>query len=344
MPSEPLPRQSLRRSCHACARLKLRCDQRLPKCTRCVAKGSSCEYINTPWGLKSRSKSTALSEHDRKGGIGLTPSLHLEIQKTFSGVIIQFLVDGMRSFPESFARERKTAFIHPDVCRDMNSGSSCCQGLIEDVHGLCTIYGKGLHAYSMHILRQKSTEIQRRATRASSFEELLICVQSLILTHSVLFFDDSQGYSESTSAMLTNLARRLWQQAPVHLPQGMSPRKAWLFAESVRRTIITAYMLCSTYSFRKRRFSVRTPFVEALPFDERTSFWDDEGGGCEGRDVQQMDTFAMVSLREYSNMLETGHVHGISFFGSLILAACKGIPASKVQFPPLHGYQRGLLS
>lgn len=169
MPSEPLPRHSLRRSCHACARLKRRCDQRLPKCTRCVAKGNSCEYINTPWGLKSRSNSTGLSEHDRKGGIGLTPSLHLEIQKTFSGVIIQFLVDGMRSFPGSFARERKTAFIHPDVYGDMSSGSSCCRGLLEDVHGLCAIYEKGLHAHSMHILRQSPPRFnaERPARRPS---------------------------------------------------------------------------------------------------------------------------------------------------------------------------------
>lgn len=85
--------------------------------------------------------------------------------------------------------------------------------------------------------------------------------------------------------------------------------------------------------------------MEALPFDERTSLWDDEGSGCKGMNLQKMDTTTMVSLREYSNMLGTGHVHGISFFGSLILAACKGIPASKVQFPSLHGCcQKGLLS
>lgn len=47
---------------------------------------------------------------------------------------------------------------------------------------------------------------------------------------------------------------------------------------------------------------------------------------------QQMDSGAMVSLREGSNMLETGHKHG-----SLILAACKDMPASRVELP-MDGY------
>lgn len=184
----------------------------------------------------------------------------------------------------------------------------------------------------MQSLRLKSAEIYCRARDTSSFEELLFCVQCLILTHCIIFFDDRQGYSEATSTMLTNLAWRLWQQTPIHRPYIMSSRKAWLFAESVRRTIIVAYMLCSAYSFGKRRFSVRTPFVEALPFDVRAFLWDREI--WEGQDMhRQMDTGAMVSLREYTSMLVTGHVHGISFFGSLILAACKGIPASRVELP-----------
>lgn len=262
------------------------------------------------------------------------PPLRLEIVKSFDVTVIRFLVDGMRSFPAIFARERKTAFIHQEAYTSMTSGSSYGRRMMEEVYSLVNVYdNKGLQASQlMHDLRLKSVEIYRRACVASSFEELLLCVQCLILTHCIIFFDDNQGYSESASAMLTSLAWRLWQQAPIHLPRILSPRKAWLFAESVRRTIIVAYMLCSVYSFGKRHFSVRTPFVEALPFDVRAFLWDRED--WEDQDLQQQtDTRAMVSLREYSTMLETGHKDGISFFGSLILAACKGIPASRIELP-----------
>lgn len=97
-------------------------------------------------------------------------------------------------------------------------------------------------------------------------------------------------------------------------------------------------MLCSAYSFGKRSFSVRTPFVDALPFDVRTFLWD-EPVDSEWEEKARHSPVAMVSLREYSDMLEHGRVHGISFFGSLILAACKGLPAKKVAFSPLQGYR-----
>ncbi|EYE92284.1 Zn(II)2Cys6 transcription factor domain-containing protein [Aspergillus ruber CBS 135680] len=326
-------RVSLRRSCQTCAKLKRRCDQRLPQCNRCAAKGTPCEYINTPWAVGKRSNGPLASV---KATSPMNRPLHLEIIKTFDGAIIRFLVDGMRTFPVTFAQQMKTLFIHPDLYR-----SSSHSGPIQEIHTLCKSYQSDVYSPRLFgILRQKAVQIHRHATHTSSFEELLFCVQALILSHCILAFDDQENsqYSEATSTMLTNMALKLWHQAPIQLPHAMSARRAWLFAESVRRTIIIAYMLCSAYSFRKRSFSVRTPFVDALPFDVRTSMWD-ESVDSEWEEKARYAPVAMVSLREYSDMLEGGRVHGISFFGSLILAACKGLPAKKVAFPPVQGYR-----
>ncbi|KAH8723770.1 hypothetical protein GQ44DRAFT_773647 [Phaeosphaeriaceae sp. PMI808] len=41
-------RNTLRRSCDACARSKLRCDLSVPRCSRCVKKNTSCAYVNEP--------------------------------------------------------------------------------------------------------------------------------------------------------------------------------------------------------------------------------------------------------------------------------------------------------
>lgn len=326
-------RISLRRSCQACAKHKRRCDQRLPQCTRCAARGTPCEYINTPWAVGKRSNGPPASA---KVTSPMNPPLHLEIIKTFDGTTIRFLMDGMRTFPVTFAQQMKTLFIHPDLYR-----SSSHARPIQEIHMLCKSYQSDVYSPRLFgILRQKVAQIHRCATRASSFEELLFCAQALILVHCILVFDDHENsqYSETTSIMLTNLALELWHQAPIQLPHAMSARQAWLFAESVRRTIIIAYILCSAYSFGKRSFSVRTPFVDALPFDVRTSLWD-EPVDSEWEEKARHASVAMVSLREYSDMLESGRVHGISFFGSLILAACKGLPAEKVAFPPVQGYR-----
>lgn len=338
MPPREPQRISLRRSCQACAKQKRHCDQRLPKCSRCATKGTTCEYINIPWAVKTTGHRVSSATRSVADASFLQSPLRIEMLKTFDGGIIRFLIDGMRTFPITFAQQMKTLFIHPEIY-----GSS---GLVQEIYTLCKSYES--HAPSpllFRTLRRKSIDIHRQASRASSFEDLLIFVQALILIHCILAFDDYENefYSETTSNMLTGLAWRLWEQAPIQLPHVLSPKRAWLFAESVRRTIIIAYMLCSTYSLGKRSFSVRTPFVEALPFDVRTTLWDEPGDGeCEEGDISS--PVAMVSLREYSDMLASGCVHGVPYFGSLILAVCKGMPASRVAFPPTHAYQEELVS
>ena len=52
------------------------------------------------------------------------PPLRLEILNAFDDMVIQFLVDGMWSCPVSFARERETAFTHPQAYTSMVSGLS----------------------------------------------------------------------------------------------------------------------------------------------------------------------------------------------------------------------------
>ncbi|TFB05932.1 hypothetical protein CCMA1212_001362 [Trichoderma ghanense] len=41
-------RTTLRRSCNACAKAKLGCDLRIPQCSRCIKRNSSCVYANKP--------------------------------------------------------------------------------------------------------------------------------------------------------------------------------------------------------------------------------------------------------------------------------------------------------
>ncbi|CAI7631522.1 unnamed protein product [Penicillium glandicola] len=41
-------RQSLRRSCAACARSKASCDLRTPRCSRCIKRRVECAYVNEP--------------------------------------------------------------------------------------------------------------------------------------------------------------------------------------------------------------------------------------------------------------------------------------------------------
>ncbi|QKX55487.1 uncharacterized protein TRUGW13939_02580 [Talaromyces rugulosus] len=260
----------------------------------------------------------------------------MEILKTHDVVIIRYLISAMRDVPVTFAKNMQTTFIHPRLY------DPSCPGPIRDMLAICQWQHKSTGFRSNILLssqlRQKSAELYRLAKAAATIEELLAYAQSLIIAQCILLFhcDNTQNNNEGsddhvnfTTGMVTGLAQYIWQKAPVYVPQILSAWRAWLLAESIRRTIIMAHILCSTFSFKQRSYSVRTPFIEALPFDLRSSLWDASSEQAWQQQASQ-EPLEMVSLREYSDMAVSGRATAITYFGSVVLAACKGVSVSSI--------------
>lgn len=336
--SPPPPRVSLRRSCQACIRSKRKCDQQVPRCTRCQSRGLQCGYINAPLPVSTAvRKRPQWTAPKRPPAPSIHTPLPLEIAKEYDQGVIHFLVDGLREFPLTFATSNKTLFVHPEL---HGTGTSS----LHDAQILCQLHAqaqKGTSPGDFSQFWQKSAEFYRRFARASSFEELLCSAQAVILIQCILALGDNQRkYTEAITTMLDTIATRLWQQAPIQLPSTLSPRRAWVLAESVRRTIIVSLMLRSAYSLKTRNYSTRNPFVDALPFDVRTDLWD-RNSDTSLPDDESGSPSTMISLHEYSDALESGRVHDVDPFGALILAACKGKQASAISFPPAGFYIEG---
>jgi hypothetical protein len=265
--------------------------------------------------------------------------LRLEIAKEYDPNIVRFLVAGLRGLTVQFVTSRKTLFIHPGLYP---------HGLpapVREIHNVCKLTmhhdRNGEIRFTLHsILRQHSIELCRQLNHTANFEELLACSQALVLIQCILVLNEDANtipYSEAISTMLVGVAGKLWQQAPIQLPQALSHRHAWLLAESVRRTIIVCFMLRSAYSLNTRKYSVRTPFVDSLPFDLRTNLWDDDSPAFWEHALSDSDA-PMVSLHEWSDGMAAGRVHNVSHFSELILAACKGQAVSTIPSPPLGTY------
>ncbi|KAL4735414.1 hypothetical protein BDV11DRAFT_196140 [Aspergillus similis] len=347
--------QTLRRVCQACARGKRRCDQRWPQCTRCLARGISCEYANVPLtGDEAMVSGSSIRPALRKrldrsprkttttaaaaAALLVTPTIHhplpMEIPKRYGQSIITLLVEGVSSIPLEFTQNMKTHFIHSELWPPGSRFGAIPPAPIRDMYAICQLYPR-LHSTTTFrtLLRQKMACLYRQVLRAASFEEALASAQALLLAQCMLIATEGPDdpYSEATSAMLLSLGQRLYQQAPAQLPSTLSPRRAWLFAETVRRTIIVAFVLRGVYSLKKRNYSVRTPFIDSLPFDMRTALWDASADSWTDAAGDPADS--IVSLHQYSGMLESGLVHGISPFGGLILAACRGKAIEEVAYP-----------
>jgi hypothetical protein len=333
---------SLRRSCQGCVKVKRRCDLLFPQCTRCLEKGIACHYINVPLGGQARrdvSETAAVQSsstqhgpafdnrivlHRRRDNLPSPTDLQMkmEIPKTRKPEIIQLIVDGMRGVPVSFARDTQALFIHPRLYE------TSLPRPVQEMHTMCNLCladDKNSPSVLHTLVEQRVACLIRYAKRAASFEELLACVQALILAQCIrLRKEDGDEQSlKAANATLLELARKLWQQAPYQLPSSMSPWRAWIFAESVRRTIIICYLLNTAFVLNKERFALRSPFVDALPFDIRTWLWNIESEDA-WTEASSNGSFPMVSLYEYTSMLLAGQAQGTSLFEKLVFAACKG--------------------
>lgn len=97
-------RQTLRRSCAACAKSKHSCDLRIPRCSRCIKRQVQCVYANEPW--------TAPAAPGRDDGGSLTP---LEGPGTLTSYRFGSL-DPFDSYPQTrLPRERVQRLIHSFV-------------------------------------------------------------------------------------------------------------------------------------------------------------------------------------------------------------------------------------
>ncbi|KAL6924176.1 hypothetical protein FSST1_001450 [Fusarium sambucinum] len=209
-------------------------------------------------------------------GVYIFNPLHLEVVRVFDLATIHQLSDILRSFPAEFAEDNKTAFIHPGIY------ASCLPHQLQQVRDLCFSYqvgGEYLAGYRLDTLRSTIRRLLRSATRTSSFGDTLAYTQAISLAQIIRLLvcnDTSEDQMERDNEDMWALTHQLWQHAPTQLPSTLRPWQAWLFSESVRRTIMVCNILLAVYSSLNRGYAMHSLCVEALPFDVRTHLWDAE--------------------------------------------------------------------
>ncbi|KAF5656307.1 hypothetical protein FCIRC_13738 [Fusarium circinatum] len=207
-------------------------------------------------------------------GLQIFNPLHLEIVRVFDQQTLHQLSDILRSFPDQFAEHGKTTFIHAALY------DSSLPPPLKQVRDICYSYhigGNYLASSRLNALRLTIRRLLRLSKRTSAFADTLAYAQTISLAQIIRLLEchdtDEDGIERDNEEMWT-LTHRLWQHAPTQLPSSLSPWKAWLFSENVRRTIMVCNILLAVYSSLRRGYTMHSLCVEALPFDVRTKLWD----------------------------------------------------------------------
>lgn len=181
------------------------------------------------------------------------------------------------------------------------------------------------------------------STHTWSITEHLAAVQALTIYQIIRLFDPDlqlQAQAARHNSLLEIWAAHLWKRFMVehnahHIPDGSSASyHAWVFGESVRRTVMMAvFTRCAWSAFTKGGVADQVPVLARLPFTRDLGAWECDEQTWQQRGWGQQYTgsnpgLADGALMAYSDLASrwthSDSVEDLDPFGKLLLAGCRG--------------------
>ncbi|KAL3495444.1 hypothetical protein BJX62DRAFT_185284 [Aspergillus germanicus] len=258
----------LRKACQNCTSSKRKCVVQLPKCTRCAQRGLECTYdleplkIGTVQDKQPHNMTFNTMVCDTPGycfmkSVNLHPhSIDPAICGTGNTDNLELLRLGYQCVPDLLNLAKPALFVHPKL----------------------QLQGHSNHIAALVEARQDKLDhemferlIQLDVKRLSIIENLTGL--QLLLVYGAFLFPVQQIDTQAFLKVIYEWAHTLLASAQTRMPRDQSPWQAWLFGESVRRTILSSYGLGMALSSFKYGYCTHWLFMESLPFDERAGLW-----------------------------------------------------------------------
>ena len=212
---------------------------------------------------------------------------------------VEFVARRLAAIPRRFASQAQTMFIHR-----MNFQYTCPTAL-QDAMSACALYSMKTEANQALVFGHVQQKCQQLVTstdaQSASKTELLAALQALVLYQMIRLFDGDVHLralaeaDESVTLQWANRLKTLLRDSTVVRHSAASPItrvgfhsssshqrgisvdssdnwQYWLTTESIRRTIITTYVLSGIYNFLKLGYDGPTPDLR-LSFTAQTALW-----------------------------------------------------------------------
>ena len=287
----------------------------------------SDEDVENETRIRTRLASTTSSEDTGPFILAFSKFHAPQIKIKLGAPTILAFIGHIRSFPRMFVETGKTPFIHPHLYPN---------GLldpVQEVYNICarhTRQSPGNELLLSETIEETAVNLIESETARTSFQNFLATVQALTLIQILRLFNlklEDRQLAEQHQELLGQWTYQLWQQAPSQLPSNLTPWRAWLFAESVRRTVLISHCVNGAYSMLKHGYCVNNLFIWALPFDTRSKLWEAHDRETWMQIAAPTPRRDLLSFREYTNAWLDGDFDEIGVLERLLLIVCKGVEA-----------------
>ena len=251
---------------------------------------------------------------------------------------VVFVSQQFKTYPGMFYRRGQTPFIHRHMYDEHTPT------VIYDALSSCALYcGKNKDNETL-VFGDISRKVrQLKAAMQQSFlspVDHLASVQALLLYQIIRLLDGDvrqRADAESDEAVLMSWNEQL--QGRLQPPSLSLERESlsdiqgtmttsswqdWIVAESVRRTVLTCYMLQGVYSFLKLGYDKLSGKVDQLAFTAQSTLWN-APSEFHWREALKSRNPLEVTMGQWDDVMDAAQATDFEEFGVMIMAAYKGM-------------------
>lgn len=158
---------------------------------------------------------------------------------------------------------------------------------------------------------------------SSTLLEDLSKMQALVLYQIIRLFNGElkqRNLAEQQQSVLGTWGLKLLQRTDAELQNVQPTWETWILTESIRRTVIVAFMANAVYSVFKNGICPELPTLSILPISTKQDFWNSRATY-----LRQSCDDATVKYTEFTAHWLASPPRRLEPFEKLILVACKGI-------------------
>jgi hypothetical protein len=236
---------------------------------------------------------------------------------------MKYCAKALRDFPALLVRAGTTPFVHRSMLH--------AQGyppILYDTFSACATYlamSESTERVVFNILDIRVNQILQ-APQSSSLLENLARIQALTLLQSIRLFNGDirqRALAEAQDELFERLILVLQAHVAELTTDFESSWSGWIIAESVRRTLITAFMLRGIYSLLKNGYCTLSHLVSQLSFTAKSSLWDARTESDWNRRRQSGQPY-FVSCMDFDDIWLSGSGADLDDLGMMMLVTYRG--------------------
>ncbi|ORY13028.1 hypothetical protein BCR34DRAFT_562622 [Clohesyomyces aquaticus] len=232
-----------------------------------------------------------------------------------------------KTYPDKWLNEGAAPFIHPHLY------ASDIPKPLQDAYAACAIFStkneRNEHV-AFAVIEARATELLTSPDQlAWTPLDLLAALQALLIFQFIRLFDGDirqRALAEEAEPILESWTMQLKARTEVeqHFTTATAPSwRAWVFAESVRRTVTMSVYLCGIYSLVKHGFCVHADAVTANSFTAQRRLWESTSALQWDRVRKSCNPYWITKM-EFEVILREAKGDELDDFGMVLLITYNG--------------------